>query len=206
MYHLPCTFGYSLYGKFVVSVYQSHGSSKGLIFMSLNFLTLTPSGSKAGNAAQPAGSNPKATMRRKGNACPRRRRKRGPGMVETPQVGWSNPQDVKQGPESPIVRNKSRPQRTSLKNEVWKFHTSETNLFIFGDFKRAKIPVNEPASWLGGYIQATRRTGISRKNGKHICELIRKHAKEQHLPTFRLNPGWFIGIQILFYHNPSITA
>ena len=60
---------------------------KGLIFMSLIFfdtaMTLTPSCSKAGNAAQPAGSNPKATMRRKGNACGAR--PRGPGMVGFPQ-------------------------------------------------------------------------------------------------------------------------
>ena len=46
-------------------------------------MTLTPSGSKAGNAAQLAGSNPKATMRRKGNALPGAGVNGAGGMVET---------------------------------------------------------------------------------------------------------------------------
>jgi len=95
-----------LYGKYEVNVYQSHGSSKGVDLHVLEILqffdtamTLTPSCSKAGNAAQPAGSNPKATMRRKGNAC---RHGGNPSWILTHEMVF---------PGKPIARKLPAPQK-----------------------------------------------------------------------------------------------
>ena len=129
---------------------------------------LTPSGSKAGNAAQPAGSNPKATMRRKGNAC---RHGGNPSWILTHEMVF---------PGKPFARKLPAPQKRceNFTSHQWNFtysykviYKGPKNSWFPGPILQRRHPGgDEPmASWLGyRYIQATSRTRISRKNGKHL--------------------------------------